>query len=43
MHRKPTPSPPVTSSIVRESGTVNSQTKEAWPSLQPGQTNSEFF
>ncbi|KAL0113093.1 hypothetical protein PUN28_012364 [Cardiocondyla obscurior] len=40
VQRKPTPSPPVTGSIVRESGTVNSQTKEAWPSLQPGQTNS---
>lgn len=41
VQRKPTPSPPVTGSIVRESGIVNSsQTKEAWPSLQPGQTNS---
>ncbi|EGI62542.1 PREDICTED: alpha-protein kinase 1 isoform X1 [Acromyrmex echinatior] len=40
IQRKPTPSPPVTGSIVRESGTVNSQTKEAWPSLQPGQTNN---
>ncbi|XP_025159580.1 probable serine/threonine-protein kinase tsuA isoform X3 [Harpegnathos saltator] len=40
VQRKPTPSPPVTGSIVRESGTINSQTKEAWPSLQPGQTNS---
>lgn len=40
VQRKPTPSPPVTGSIVRESGTVNSQTKEAWPSLQMGQTNN---
>ncbi|XP_012235204.1 protein kinase 4 isoform X2 [Linepithema humile] len=40
VQRKPTPSPPVTGSIVRETGTVNSQTKEAWPSLQPGQANS---
>ncbi|XP_020292098.1 CCR4-NOT transcription complex subunit 4 isoform X3 [Pseudomyrmex gracilis] len=40
VQRKPTPSPPVTGSIVRESGTITSQTKEAWPSLQPGQTNS---
>nr|XP_034179338.1 putative uncharacterized protein DDB_G0271606 isoform X5 [Osmia lignaria] len=39
--RKPTPSPAVTgSSIVRENGTSNSQAKEAWPSLQTGQTNS---
>ncbi|XP_066582625.1 uncharacterized protein Cnot4 [Prorops nasuta] len=40
LQRKPTPSPPVTGSIVRENGTTNSQAKEAWPSLQPGQTNS---
>ncbi|KAG7190066.1 hypothetical protein KM043_006207 [Ampulex compressa] len=40
LQRKPTPSPPVTGSIVRENGTANSQAKEAWPSLQPGQTNS---
>ncbi|XP_046629957.1 uncharacterized protein LOC124310202 isoform X2 [Neodiprion virginianus] len=40
IQRKPTPSPPVTGSTVRENGTVNTQTKEAWPSLQPGQTNS---
>ncbi|XP_012147011.2 CCR4-NOT transcription complex subunit 4 isoform X5 [Megachile rotundata] len=38
--RKPTPSPSVTGSIVRENGTLNSQAKEAWPSLQTGQTNS---
>ncbi|XP_076160222.1 CCR4-NOT transcription complex subunit 4 isoform X3 [Ptiloglossa arizonensis] len=38
--RKPTPSPSVTGSIVRENGTSNSQAKEAWPSLQTGQTNS---
>ncbi|XP_017886392.1 CCR4-NOT transcription complex subunit 4 isoform X6 [Ceratina calcarata] len=38
--RKPTPSPAVTGSIVRENGTSNSQAKEAWPSLQTGQTNS---
>lgn len=38
--RKPTPSPSVTGSVVRENGTANSQVKEAWPSLQPGQTNS---
>ncbi|XP_063994792.1 uncharacterized protein LOC135172557 isoform X1 [Diachasmimorpha longicaudata] len=39
--RKPTPSPPVTGTTIRENGAVqNSQTKEAWPSLQPGQTNS---
>ncbi|KAI4488633.1 hypothetical protein M0802_011449 [Mischocyttarus mexicanus] len=40
VQRKPTPSPPVTSSISRENGTTNSQAKEAWPSLQPGQTNN---
>lgn len=40
--RKPTPSPSVTGSIVRENGTSNSQAKEAWPSLQTGQTNSKF-
>ncbi|XP_047358514.1 myb-like protein I isoform X2 [Vespa velutina] len=40
LQRKPTPSPPVTSSIGRENGTTNSQAKEAWPSLQPGQTNN---
>ncbi|XP_012267573.2 TPR-containing protein DDB_G0280363 isoform X2 [Athalia rosae] len=40
LQRKPTPSPPVTGSTVRENGTANPQTKEAWPSLQPGQTNS---
>ncbi|XP_054005233.1 probable serine/threonine-protein kinase tsuA isoform X3 [Hylaeus anthracinus] len=38
--RKPTPSPSVTGSIVRENGSSNSQAKEAWPSLQTGQTNS---
>ncbi|KZC12439.1 CCR4-NOT transcription complex subunit 4, partial [Dufourea novaeangliae] len=38
--RKPTPSPSVTGSIVRENGTSNSQAKEAWPSLQTGQTTS---
>ncbi|XP_061941370.1 TPR-containing protein DDB_G0280363 isoform X6 [Apis cerana] len=38
--RKPIPSPSVTGSIVRENGTSNSQAKEAWPSLQTGQTNS---
>ncbi|XP_015602796.1 uncharacterized protein LOC107271372 isoform X3 [Cephus cinctus] len=40
LQRKPTPSPPSTGSIVRENGTVSSQSKEAWPSLQPGQTNN---
>ncbi|KAL2715288.1 myb-like protein I isoform X1 [Vespula squamosa] len=40
LQRKPTPSPPVTNSIGRENGTTNSQAKEAWPSLQPGQTNN---
>lgn len=35
--RKPTPSPPVgTVGSTRENG-PNSQAKEAWPSLQPGQ------
>ncbi|XP_078052930.1 CCR4-NOT transcription complex subunit 4 isoform X2 [Augochlora pura] len=38
--RKPTPSPSVTSNIVRENGTSNPQAKEAWPSLQTGQINS---
>lgn len=33
----------MTGSIVRENGTSNSQAKEAWPSLQTGQTNSKFF
>lgn len=32
----------MTGSIVRENGTSNSQAKEAWPSLQTGQTNSGF-
>ena len=40
-YRKPTHSPPVNGSIVKDSGNLNSQAKEAWPSLQPGQTNSE--
>ncbi|XP_012284269.1 uncharacterized protein LOC105701780 isoform X2 [Orussus abietinus] len=40
LQRKPTPSPPVTGGGVRENGTANTQPKEAWPSLQPGQTNS---
>ncbi|XP_033213310.1 alpha-protein kinase 1 isoform X2 [Belonocnema kinseyi] len=38
--RKPTPSPTVSGNAVRDSGTSNSQTKEAWPSLQSGLTNS---
>lgn len=33
----------MTGSIVRENGTSNSQAKEAWPSLQTGQTNSKFL
>lgn len=43
LNRKPAPSPAVTGSIVRENGTSNSQAKEAWPSLQTGQTNSNIF
>lgn len=39
IQRKPTPSPPASGNVVQNTGMSNSQTKEAWPSLQSGQTN----